>query len=235
MAIGLTLGDGTTNLRTIMRSICFEEVNDRGLFSAAQRDDFINMAHRELYARICETAPSWFAKQSADKNVTLAGLDLSGTGGAAFDANGVHQILRVEFKDVPGNYLALEPYDLQETIATSGPFATIDGNNSFVGFYFLNETLYLYPTPQNSRTLRVTYVPNPADLSATTDTPFSGRFPQFHDTVAYLAAVLALEKDKGEAKIKQRYEIKLELLMNHIRRRQMQKPRTVRFTRWEEI
>lgn len=223
--MALTLSSGTTNLRSVVRSLCFESDGQAGLFTTQQLDDFINLAHRELYAIIVDAVPSYFATRSSDLSITSSGYSFAGT---ALTTNGVFLINRVEYKDAEANYFTLPAYDRNELPQVNGPLVQWEGDAVQGGWFLEAEKVYLYPQPSGTKTIRMTYVPNVADLSASTDQPFGGVLPGYHDTVAYLTAALALQKDEAAKFIEKHYDRKLLQLLNHIRRRHAQGPRTVR-------
>lgn len=227
---GLMLGSGTTTLRSLVRSLCFEQDADEGLFTTQQLDDLINVAHRRLYNKIAVLTPQVFASQSADLTCGASGYAYGGT---TLHAQGVHQLVRVELKTTTGNYLPLENFQLPEVGQVTGPLVDVNGQ-SFFGWYDLGQTIKLYPTPTGNQTIRATFIPGLADLSATTDYPFGGSFRQFHDVVAYLAAVLALEKDECPKWLKSRFQEMEQEFITHCRRSQVQRPRRILETAWED-
>lgn len=226
---GLSLAGGTTNLRSVMRNLCFEQSGDTGLFSTTQIDDFLNLAHQTLWGEIAEISPSWFAVRSADITIGSSGYAISGT---ALDADGFHSITRVEIKYDTADYVPLAYLDFQETRLTTGPSADSAASAAnYQGWYFIGDDVHLYPTPATNQTIRITFVPAAYSFttgsSVTTDFPFDRLMPNYDDTVAYLAATMALEKDEVSEHIRRRYDIRHKNLIDHVRRRQTSKARAV--------
>lgn len=219
-------------LRNLINELCFERAADVGLFpDSASRDRFINIANRRLYNKVAEISPSTYSQRSADLSLTSSGLDL---GGGTLHAQGLHRLVGVERKDANAQYEFITPFVYQEKDMHEGTAWRVDGSAQIYRWTMLGTVLYFYPAPASTLTVRVTFVPGIADMTLTTDTPLGGQFPNHHEIVGYLAAVLALEKDGAERHVKPRYDAMLEEFTAHVRRRQAQRPRRVLITDWSD-
>lgn len=223
---GIQLGTGNPNLRALVRDLCFEKSTDTGLFDSDQTlDNYINIAHRRLYNRICALAPSAFAQRSA--NVTTDSsvpgkYDIAGT---TLHAQGVLDVIGVDFY-YGSQYIPLEPATYQEPSWPGTAGGTVGGQQPDT-YTFLGQTIQLSPEPISPVTIRITYVPGIAAMTLTTDYPFGGNYQQFHELVAYGTALIALSKDKAPQYIKALYEDGLLEMVQHVRSRQRQKSRRV--------
>lgn len=215
---GIQLGSGEPNLRGVVRELCFEYASDTGLFSTPQvLDNFINLAHRRLYREISRLAPSHLAKRSADVVTSSSVPGKFDMGGVLLDANGVVDVVAVEYKDRSGNYAELKDIHYTEG-RWPGIGGTTQGVQDVTHYAFLGQAVMAYPEPQAPVTLRITYVPGVGLLSNDTDMPYGGNLQQFHELVAYLGAFIALSKDRAPEYIKTLYADELEAMRAHLRR-----------------
>lgn len=222
-------------LEGLMRSLIFEGTGDIGLVTPTQAQEFIQIAHRRLYADISEVSPSTFAIRSADKTVTANGnLDIGGT---AIDTVGIHRVIMLEYKDSQSNYRQLLPFIYQEKDQFEGPSWRLEGNAAIFRWTMIGFKIYLYPQNSQAITVRLTYVPVVADINdggGTPVKPFGGNFVGFHEIIAYGAAVMALEKDKHAGPLLARYDKLLKEFKDHVVRLHKQRPRSVIGTDWTD-
>lgn len=226
---GIAVGTGNPNLAALTRDLCFEATGDTGLFPSEQRlYDYLNISHRELYNRVCELQPAMFGQRSADLTTTAAGVYVFGA--TALHTHGAQRIILVEWKNSGGNYIPLDPHEYLELDwqGTAGGGGSLDPDS----YAILGHSIYLHPEPTSTKTIRITFAPGVAAwaTSDTAEMPFGGQLQQYHELVAYGAALIALEKDSAPERIRRRYEKGLEDLTAFVRRRQAQRTRHVLMT-----
>lgn len=222
------------SLEALMRSLIFEATGDVGLVTAAQAQELIQLANRQLTGEVMDLSPTIFAQRSADKSITSTGLDYSGT---ALDSVGVHKLMMVEYKDSGGNYRQLSPIAYVEKDLFEGPSWQIAPEYTAFRWTVLGERILLYPLPSGTVTARVTYLPVTSDIvdgGGSPVAPFGGKFLQYQEIVGYLAACMALEKDEKTTPIFRRYDSMHKRLVEFSRNRQVQRPRHIIMTEAED-
>lgn len=209
------------DLGTMVRELTFEGTGDNGLFASdARLNAVIQVAHQELWSKVERQQPTLIAATSSDCSITSSGYAYTN-----IDAtNSVQIILSVEKKLEDGTYVPMEPMDRLEVSEVSSSSYQSSVNR----WYAFGETVYLFPAPSGTETIRFLYVPNCPTLSGTTVYPFNNRLRNFHYMVAYRAAILALEKDEKAEVLRKAYKEMMDEFEQHIRRRQTFTPRKIR-------
>lgn len=222
---GLTL----SQLRTLVRKLTFEKDGDEGLFEG-NLDQFLNIAYQSVFTAIVSENPDYFTKNSADLTFTSAGIAFS-----AVSVKGAHAIAGVDLKDTSGNYIPVrEPGRRIEMGAYEGPGLQATTLEQIAGWFVESETIYLAPTPGVSMTGRVHFVENIADLTLDADVPFGGMLAGYHDVIALECALAMLDKDSAVGVLERTHGRRWNLLMKHVRRTQVAKPRRQHRTDTEE-
>ena len=196
------------DINTLCRFLCDADTNS---YTAANLLITINQAYEEVVSKLLLADGRW---QFDDNNFTtfpIATTTLANSQPDYTFDNSHLKILRVEIKDVNGNYYKLDPFDIDDlerlggaNIATTEFYET-DGRPLY--YDKQGSSLVLYPAPDNGVSVTLSaglkiYFQRTADVftsaQVTTGTKQPGFASSFHPLLAYKAALPYCIKFKPE-------------------------------------
>jgi hypothetical protein len=229
-----------TELKTLVRDLLFEDVAaaGSGLTSDAKLTTVIAIANQEVWQWAVDASPSTFAEraeftvpQDVGYVSLVDGVDavslpamlpmlLGGVGTAIYRPTNL-------LAENNGVWYPLEP-GIAQRLSRSVENAEDCGLSVPSAYYFEGDLLFLAPRLVQDATVRMTYVPEVADLTADMQA-LSGKLRTFHPLVAYHACVLYRVKDAKDPTsfVGFRDELKRSML-THLKKRHSQKGRVIR-------
>lgn len=199
----------------------------------------INAANRDVWRRIIEVNPSYFL---ASGDVTWpANTEKVTISGASYLNTEPYKILGIDVTPAAGNPSTsnqprkLRPIQFQERASVMAQTDTLNYGNGYakgpLGYtYEGSGVLYVAPVVGDAAFMRIFYIAPLADLTgASNDQPLAGVADEFHDAVAYRAAMLANAKRGGSAPLAELlWQESLQLIEKCAAARTMDEPWRVR-------
>lgn len=193
----LTLG----SLKSVVRNLILERSGDVGLVTDTELSEIIQFASRMIWNRIATRYPETFGKRSGANLVptVASGVYLVPFSAVTANASQVFKILNVYVAATgaaEGSMKSLPSFDRTRERWLYEPAVSPPALPS--RWYTEGNTIYFSPNPSATFDCRVAWVELPQDITSDADTLWGGTPPAaiYGDTVAVLAAKMALSKDQ---------------------------------------
>lgn len=229
-----------SDVRGLAQTI-LDDTNTATGITAAQWLTLINAAHRHVWTMLVDIAPSWFQTTTTITwPAATEQLDISG--GSYLNAN-PYKVCTVEVTPTtaalgPGNLprvVAEMRYEDRASRLSQDPMWLYTASGQAAPQWYTmttNYTMTVAPIPSSATVMRITYIPTLTALAGNETGMFGGRAPEFHDCVAYRAALLANMKREGSNPLAgAMWQEASERIQNAAASRVVSGPRSIRWVR----